>query len=303
MLPFKQYIKHPEIAAESVLEHFFSWLPDKPYLELLFRLRMGYKLNLKNPQTFSEKLQWLKLYCRKPEFTKMVDKHAVKDYVASIIGEEYIIPTLGVWDRPEDIEWEKLPQQFVLKTTHGGGLGGVVICKDKDTFDKEKAVAKLKRSMKQDIYRQLREWPYKNVPRRILAEQYIVDSNNELNDFKIFNFDGEPRMIEVDYDRFKGHLRNLYTTDWERISAVLKYPSDPEREFERPAVLDELKELCRKVSAGIPHVRSDFFIVDDKIYFGELTFFHGSGYEKTTPEEFNRTIGDWLVLPDERIIG
>lgn len=303
MLPIKEYIKHPDILGYRLLQQYFTWLPDKLYVMLMFRFKMGYWPNLKNPQTFSEKLQWLKLYNRRPEYTMMVDKYAVKDYVASIIGEEYIIPTLGVWDKPEDIEWDKLPEQFVLKTTHGGGSTGVVICKDKSTFDKKKAISKLNSSMKQDIYRYLKEWPYKNVQRRIIAEKYIVDENNELNDYKVFNFDGEPRMIEVDYNRFQGHLRNLYDTDWERIHATLKYPSDPEREFTKPEVLEELKELCRKLSDGIPHVRSDFFIVDNKIYFGELTFYHGSGYEKTTPEEFNKTLGDWLVLPTEKVTG
>ena len=297
MQPIIVYIKNPQRVAAYILQKYFNWLPDKYYLKLMFRFKMGYKLDLNNPKTFSEKLQWLKLYNRKPEYTMMVDKYAVKEYVASIIGEQYIIPTLGVWDKPEDIEWDKLPQKFVLKTTHGGGSTGVIICRDKATLDKEKAIVGLNLSMKQDIYKSLKEWPYKNVKRRIIAEQYIADENDELNDYKVFNFDGEPRMIEVDYDRFKSHLRNLYTTEWERIDAILKYPSSPTREFSRPEVLDELKELCRKLSAGIPHVRSDFFIVNNKIYFGELTFFHGSGYEKTIPDSFNKTLGDWLVLP------
>lgn len=303
MLPIKEYIKRPRLTATVLLQYFGSWLPDKIYLEWLFRLRMGYRLDLKNPKTFSEKLQWLKLYDRKPEYTTMVDKYAVKDYVASIIGSQYIIPTLGVWDRPEDIEWDKLPNQFVLKTTHGSGSSGVVICTDMATFDKEKAIAKLNNSMKKDIYCLLREWPYKNVPKRIIAEEYISDKNGELNDYKVFNFDGEPRMIEVDYNRFSGHSRNLYDMDWKRIDAVLKYPSVPGHEFTKPVVFDELKDLCRKVSVGIPHVRSDFYVVENKIYFGELTFYHGSGYEKTTPEEFNNTIGGWLVLPVNTIRG
>ena len=297
MLPIKEYIKHPEIAGYRILQKYFTWLPDRLYVELMFRFKMGYWPDLKHPQTFSEKLQWLKLYDRKPEYTMMVDKYAVKDYVASIIGEEYIIPTLGVWDKPEDIDWDMLPDQFVLKTTHGGGSSGVVICKDKASFNKEEAVAQLNRSMKQDIYRSLREWPYKKVKRRIIAEQFIIDENGELNDYKVFNFDGVPRMIEVDYDRFKEHHRNLYSPDWGRVNAVLKYPSDPEREFKKPEVLEELKRLCGKVSAGIPHVRSDFFIVNNKIYFGELTFYHGSGFEKTIPEGFDKVIGNWLNLP------
>lgn len=301
MLPIKKYFKYPERLGESILERFFKWLPDKTYIKLLFRFRMGYKLDLNNPQTFCEKLQWLKLYNRRPEYTQMVDKYAVKDYVAKIIGGEYIIPTLGVWDKPEEIEWDKLPDKFVLKTTHGGGSSGVVICKDKASLDKEKAMQKLRKNLMQDNYRKFREWPYKNVPRRIIAEQFIESKDDELNDYKVFNFGGEPRMIEVDYNRFKGHLRNLYTTDWERINATIKYPSDPTREFAKPEVLEELKELCKKVSAGIPHVRSDFYIVDNKIFFGELTFYHGSGFEKTSPENFNKTIGDWLVLPKSKI--
>ena len=154
-------------------------LDDETYVRLIYFIQFHKRLNLKNPQTFSEKLQWLKLYNRKPEYTKMVDKYAVKDYVTSIIGSEYVIPTLGVWDRPEDIEWDKLPNQFVLKTTHGGGNEGVVICRDKNTFDRNIAVEKLNKSLKQDIYRELREWPYKDVPKRIIAEQFISPSPEE----------------------------------------------------------------------------------------------------------------------------
>ena len=163
----------------SVLSRFVMKLgflfSDEAYLKALFRLRMGYKLNLKNPKTYSEKLMWLKLYDHDPEYTTLVDKYAVKKYIADLIGEQYVIPTIGVWDKPEDIEWDALPNQFVLKTTHGGGNTGVVICRDKSSFDKNKAIAKLNQSLKQDIYRTLREWPYKNVLRRIIVEQYMED--------------------------------------------------------------------------------------------------------------------------------
>ncbi len=151
---------------------------------------MGRKLDLDNPQTLNEKLQWLKIYNRKPEYTTMVDKYAVKKYVADIIGEQYIIPTLSIWNKVEDIDFDALPQRFVLKTTHGGGSGGVVICKDKSTFDRKTAVAKLAKAMKGDIYKTFKEWPYKNVPKRIIAEQYLVDENGELNDYKFFSFYG-----------------------------------------------------------------------------------------------------------------
>lgn len=300
MNPFNkivQWVRDPYRFFNGLLLKLSPFLPDKFFLSCMLRVRCGYWPNWKNPQTFNEKLQWLKLYYRRPEYTTMVDKYAVKEYVSNIIGEKYIIPTIGVWDKPEDIEWNILPNQFVLKTTHGGGSEGVVICRDKATFDIKGAIEKLTKSLKQDISSTLREWPYKNVPRRIIAEKYLEGENNELEDYKVFNFDGEPRMIQVDYNRFKGHLRNLYTQDWERIDASIGYPSDPRKEFTKPEVLEELKDLCRKLSAGIPYVRSDFYIVDNKIYFGELTFFHGSGFERTIPEDFNKTIGDWLVLP------
>ena len=144
----------------AIIQNFFGWLPDKTYLQLLYRFKMGHRLDLNHPKTFTEKIQWLKLYNRRPEYTLMVDKYAVKKYVADIIGEKYIIPTLGVWDKPEDIDWDALPNEFVLKTTHGGGSGGVVICKDKKTFDRNKAILTLRDSMNSDIYRSLREWPY-----------------------------------------------------------------------------------------------------------------------------------------------
>ena len=203
MLPIKEYLSHPKTTAIIILQHFGKWLPDRIYLKIMFRLKMGYKLNLKNPRTFSEKLQWLKLYDRQPLYTQLVDKFAVKEYVAGMIGKDYIIPTLGVWDKPELIDWDSLPDQFVLKTTHGGGSTGVVICKDKSSFDKEKAIENLKESMKQDIYSILKEWPYKNVPRRIIAEKYISPASNhkDLPDYKFFCFDGEVKALFVATDR------------------------------------------------------------------------------------------------------
>ena len=157
--------------------------PDKIYLKIKYRLMMGKPLNLKEPKTFNEKLQWLKLYNRLPEYTTMVDKYAVKEFVASKIGNEYIIPTLGVWDTPEDIEWEKLPNQFVLKTTHGGGGCGVVICKDKSSFDIHMAKKELQKSLDSDLYLIFREWPYKGVKKRIIAEKYMSDGGCELVDY------------------------------------------------------------------------------------------------------------------------
>jgi hypothetical protein len=275
---------------------FYNNMPDEKYLQKKFKAKLGYELNLSNPQTFNEKLQWLKLNDRKPIYTTMVDKYAVKQYVADAIGEEYIIPTLGVWDRPEDIDWDSLPNQFVLKATHDSG--GLVICTDKSKLDKKKAVKKLNKSLKRDYYKMHREWPYKDVRRRVIAEKYMTDESGvELKDYKVFNFDGEPKFIQVDYNRFVEHKRNLYTTDWEYIDAAIQFPTDKTNQIKRPECLKEMLDLARKLSVGIPHVRTDFYCIDNKIYFGELTFYHGSGMEKFTPEEFGLEVGSWLKLP------
>lgn len=273
-------------------------IPDKQYIKILFRSRMGYKLDLKDPKTFSEKLQWLKLYDRRPEYVRMVDKLAAKEYVGSIIGQEFIIPTLGVWNRAEDIEWDSLPEQFVLKCTHDSG--GIVICHDKSKLDILEAVDVLNTSLNRDYYLVGREWPYKNVPRRIIAEKLIEPehSGKDLFDYKFFCFDGVVRMIEVDYNRFIHHNRNLYSPEWERINAELGYPSQPGIEFQRPPELDIAIQAARKLSMGIPHIRVDFYFVGGHVYFGELTLYHGSGMEYTKPESFNRLMGDWIALPN-----
>lgn len=275
------------------LARFYS---DRKFLETLFPLRTGYKLNLDNPQTFNEKLQWLKLNNRRPEYTQMVDKVEAKKYVANIIGEEHIIPTLAVYDRVEDIDFDVLPNQFVLKCTHDSG--GIVVCKDKSKLDRKAALAKLKWGLSKNYYYQNREWPYKNVKPRIIAEKYMTDDGEELKDYKVFTFGGEPKIVEIDYNRFKGHMRNLYSTDWEKIDAVIKYPSDETRIFEKPKVLNEVLELSKKLSLGTPHLRTDFYIVDDKVFFGELTFFHESGMAHITPHTFDEKMGSWIKLPD-----
>ena len=184
--------------------HLNGLLSDKQYTKLQYRVVTGHKLNLKNPKNYNEKLQWLKLYDRKPVYTTIVDKFAVKGYVRDIIGEQYIIKTIGVWDRFDDIEFDKLPDQFVLKTTHGGGNTGVVICRDKKTIDVKRAKSILEKSLKRDAYKVSREWPYKNVPRRIIAEEYMEDSKTgELRDYKFFCFDGEPKALFVASERQK----------------------------------------------------------------------------------------------------
>lgn len=298
MLSVKYKIK-PNALGYVLLKRYFTWLPDKLYIQLMFFFKMGHMPNLRNPQTFNEKLQWLKLYYRKPEFSIMVDKNAVKDYVATIIGEEYIIPTLGVWDRPENIDWDKLPKQFVLKTTHGGGSNGVIICKDITTFDKEKAVSKLKQSMKQDIYRYLKEWPYKNVDKKIIAEQYInpVPNQNDLPDYKFFCFDGNVKALFVGTERQSGNVKfDYFDANFNHLDIIQQHPMSG-RKLQKPANFEEMKQIASKLSKGIPQVRIDLYDVQGKIYFGEMTFFHHGGVVPFHPKRWDYEFGSWINLP------
>ena len=272
-------------------------IPDKIYLKILFKRVTGKNLNLKNPKTFNEKIQWLKLYDRNPLYTKLVDKYAVRDYIKEKLGEEYLIPLVGgPWDSVKEIDFSSLPDQFVLKCTHDSG--SVIICRDKSSFDIDAAKEKLKRAMKINIYWFQREWAYKNVKPRIIAEKYMVDeSGYDLKDYKIYNFDGEPQIIQVDFDRFTDHHRhNYYTTEWEYIDAQILCPSDPSVQIDPPERYSEMLEVARQLSAGFPHVRTDFYYVQGKIYFGELTFYSNNGMAKFTPETFGYKMGNYIKL-------
>ncbi len=272
------------------------FLPDKAYLKLRFRLQMKQKLNLKKPKTFNEKLQWLKLYDRKPEYTTMVDKFAVKKYVADIIGEEHIIPTLGVWDRFDDIDFDQLPNEFVLKATAGGGSNSVYICKDKSTFDFKNAKKGLETANKQNLYFNGREWPYKNVPRRIIAEKYL-DIPDDSAEFKMFCSYGKMNWVMVCKGNSAYHNRTNdgYDTEFNHLPINFTYPN-AEGGVEKPAVWDELLEIAYKLSKDIPQVRVDTYVIGDKIYFGELTFYHCSGYCPFDPPEWDLKFGEQVDL-------
>lgn len=260
---------------------------------------MGFGLNLKNPKKFTEKIQCLKLNDRNPLYTTMVDKNAVKDYVKSIIGEEFIIPTLAVWDSTDDIKLDSLPDKFVLKTTHGGGGGGVVICRDKNSFNLDEAKTKLNSSLQSDIYKYYREWPYKNVPRKIIAEQLLVsnDDNSEIRDYKLFCFNGKVRFLKVDFNRFKGHRANYYNTDWELLSLGEDVcMPDPNVIIERPEKLEEMISLAEIIAKDKKFVRVDFYFVNSKIYFGEITFYPASGMEHFVPDGWDEKLGDMLLI-------
>lgn len=300
MRPVKEYINNPSEVAKIVLTNYFTWLPDKIYLSLLYRCFMGKFPNLAKPKTFCEKIQWLKLYNRKLEYTTMVDKYAVKKYVADRIGEQHIIPLLGVWDRPEDIDYDTLPNQFVLKTSQGGGGVSIIFCKDKDKFDKGKAALELRQMLKCDIYRSMREWPYKNASRKIIAEPFMVDETGcELRDYKVLNFNGEPKYIEVDSGRFGKHTRNIYDTEWNLLDISIGYVSDHSIVINKPKQLDKMLEFARIFSKGIPFLRTDFYVINDQIYFGELTFFQRSGFTKFWPSELDIKLGELIKLPNK----
>lgn len=297
-----QWTQEPNRFFNGLLLKIAPVMPDKLFLSCLVRVCCGYWPNWKNPKTFNEKLQWLKLYDRRPEYTMMVDKYSVKEYVSSIIGSEYVIPTLGVWNRPEEIEWEKLPNKFVLKTTHGGGNEGVVICKEKTTFDREKAIEKLNRSLKQDIYRLLREWPYKNVKKRIIAETYIEPATNEddLPDYKFFAFNGDVKALFVGTERGTGNVKfDFFDSNFNHLNLVQTHPMSG-KDIPMPANFEEMKILASKLSKGIPHVRVDLYNVKGKIYFGELTFFHHGGVTPFHPQEWDYTFGSWIQLPSKK---
>ncbi len=299
------YIIHDRIQFwDSMVRNFLGWLPDKLYISLRYYTMMGRWIDWKNPKTFTEKIQWLKVYNRRPEYTTMVDKYAVKQYIADRIGQRYVIPILGVWNSTEDIDWDSLPNQFVLKTTHGGGSGGVVICKDKKTFDKRAAIEKLNESMTSDIYSTLREWPYKNVKRRVIAEKYMIpcdkmnDSKYELTDYKFFCFSGVPKFCQVIRDRHTCESIDFYDMDWNHqgfvgLNPVARNGLTP---VARPEHFDEMKGICKTLSANIPFLRVDLYVIEGRVYFGELTFYPASGMGMFSPDEWNMKLGTLINL-------
>lgn len=281
------------------------WKDDKKYLQTLFYLRLGYKPNLDCPHTYNEKLNWLKLNDHNPLYTKLVDKLSVKEYVSSVIGNKYVIPTLGVWNNPEDIDWEILPNQFVLKTTHGGGNSGVIVCKDKSCIDKEQIIKKLKKALLLDIYKQSREWPYKDVPRRILAETYLEDNETkELRDYKFFCFNGNVEFLYVGSERQKpgeGVKFDFFDKDYKHLDLRQGHPNSKTLPS-KPYCFDEMKTIASLLSNGIPHVRVDLYEANRHVYFGEMTFYHMGGLVPFEPASADKEIGDLLILPSTKLI-
>ncbi|MED4375452.1 ATP-grasp fold amidoligase family protein [Schinkia azotoformans] len=292
----KKLLKNPKLIILYALSLKVSRIiPDLLYIKTEFRLAMGKKLDLKNPKSYNEKLQWLKLYDRKPEYTQMVDKYEVRKFISKSIGEEYLIPLLGVYDSFDEIDFDALPNQFVLKPNHTSG--NVFICRDKSKINYEDLKKTINKWLNRRYYWVHREWPYKNIRPRIICEKYMVDESGvELKDYKFFCFNGEPKSLFVATDRGIDTRFDFFDLEFNHLPFMQHYKNGTKK-INRPPGFDEMIRLSSKLSKGIPHVRVDFYDINGRIYFGELTFYHFSGYEKFEPEKYDRVFGDWLQLP------
>lgn len=275
----------------------FNCMPDELYLKIAYRLALKKRLNLKNPITFNEKLQWLKLHDRKKEYIKMVDKYRVREYISQKIGDQYTIPLLGVWNNPDEIDYNKLPNQFVLKCNHDSG--SIVICKDKKEFDIQKAKNKLNRRLRRGTFQYGREWPYKFVKPCIIAEKYMEDDySHELVDYKVHNFNGKAKVILVCKNRYTstGLTEDFFSEKWEHLSVKRSRHPNSVEPISPPKTLKEMLEISEKLSKGIPFLRTDFYEINGKLYLGELTFYPGSGFASFVPEQYDKVFGDLIKL-------
>lgn len=294
----KMLISKLRIIEGIVARALVRFLPDDIYIKMAFHSRVGYYPNLNNPKTYNEKLQWLKLNYHRAEYSAMVDKITAKEYVRSIIGEEYIINTIGTWDNVDDVDWDSLPMQFVIKVTSDSG--GIVVCKDKSQLDIAKAVSKLKKGWGQNYYKYNKEYPYRGVVPRILAEEYIeCEDDGELKDYKFFCFDGEPKFLFVASDRQNPDQEtkfDFFDLGWNHLPVINGHPNSDQTPY-KPERFDEMVDIAAKLSQGMPHVRVDLYNIKGKIYFGELTFFHWSGMMAFSPLEWDYRFGEYINLP------
>ena len=292
-------IKNPYWAFGVILRRTFGkWMNDYSFIKWEYFSGMGRFPDLDNPTTYNEKLQWLKLHDIHPEYTQLVDKYESKEIVRKLIGDEYIIPTLAVYDSFDEIDFDKLPSQFVLKTTHDSG--GVFVCPDKTKLDRKAARRKLEKSLKHNFFYEHREYPYKDVKPRIIAEKYMVDeSETELKDYKFFCFDGRCKMLFIATDRNTGDVKfDFYDPDFNHLPFVQGHPW-AKKKIKKPEGFEKMVALAEKLGKGFRHVRVDLYDINGKIYFGELTFFHFSGNVPFESEEWDYIIGEWLKLPEK----
>ena len=297
----KNYVKDPVCSiADALSRHgLLRWMPDAQYLKFMYRAKLKKKLDLKNPKTFNEKLQWLKLYDRKPEYTQMVDKYAVRQYIAERIGEECLVPLVGgPWNSFDEIDFDSLPNRFVLKCTHDSG--GLVICRDKKTLDKAATKEKIEKCLKRNYYYSSREWPYKDVKPRIIAEKYLEDTvDDALTDYKFFCFNGEAKVMYISKDKGKDPRTDFFDMHFSHLPVQARDPN-AEVQPQRPKQFDKMRKIAEILSQEIPQLRVDFYVVDERIFMGELTFYHMSGLTLITPYEWNLKMGSWIELPEKQ---
>lgn len=273
-------------------------MSDRFRLEMFYLFEKRKHLNLDHPVTYNEKLQWLKIYDRNPLYTKLVDKYLVKDWVKSKIGENYVIPTIKRYASPDQIDLDTLPNQFVLKCNHDSG--SVVICKDKTLFDLDAAKEKLTKCLKTSPYQSYFEWAYRDVPRCIIAEQFMMEEgNDDLMDYKFFCFNGKPEIMYMSRDHSREVTTDFFDMDFNHLPMRMQAP--PSKVCpQKPEQFEKLKELASCLSQDIPHVRVDFYVINGKIYFGEMTFYHCGGMVDVQPYEWNVRLGEMIDLPEKR---
>jgi len=281
--------------------HVRMYAPDKWMVSWQFHHSLGYDIDWKNPKTFNEKLNWLKVYGREPLYTQLVDKVAVKDYVANKIGEQYIIPTLAVYHSVDEIDIEKLPNRFVLKCNHDSG--SVVICKDKKTFNLQAAKEKLDKCLRRDYYLVCREWPYKNVRRCVFAEQYMEDQTfDDLADYKFICINGKPEIMYITV-KADDVWENFYDMDFQPINFSHGRKLYSRKPISEPEQFELMKEVTQVLAEDVPNVRIDFYVIKGKLYFSEYTFYDWAGYAKIQPESWDMKLGDLMILPQQRCFG
>lgn len=295
----KHFIENPSrMLTKLMVRHCPELVPDKQYIQYLWEQKMDYPLDLKNPRTFNEKLQWLKLYDRKPEYTTMVDKYRVKQWVADRIGEEYVIPTLAVYQSVDEIDLEKLPDQFVMKCNHDSG--SVVICRDKDSFDLDAVKRRLGKAMKRNYYWNCREWPYKKVLPKIIAEEYLEEKNSySISDYKFFCFNGLPKMMYVSkgLENHETAAMSFYDMNFDLLDCKRKDFKPCDGMVCKPMNFEKMKDFAGILSCNVPHLRVDFYEVDGKLFFGENTFSTNGGWIPFEEKRWDVLMGEWLELP------
>lgn len=276
------------------MKYALSFLPDRLYLQMIYFRHFGRFINFKHPKTFNEKLQWLKVNNKNPLYTDLVDKYEAKKHIEKSVGKKYVIKTLAVYDNFDDIDFDRLPNKFVMKTTHDSG--GVVIVKNKKEMKIEKVKEKINTSLSRNFFYYGREWPYKNVKPRIIIEEYI-DGGENLNDYKLMCFNGKMEMSFVCTDRYNddGLKVTFFDKDWQKLPFTRHYPAAKEN-ISKPKYYDEMVKVAEKLAKDMPFVRIDFYEVGDRIYVGELTFYPGSGFEEFSDYEWDEKIGDMLDL-------